>query len=189
MSREIKKRDLKQFLKQGKRRKAIAKHYKLSVRTISNYIKKFDLIGTARQGRPSKPKQPHKIQVKRKGRVWIGVETYITNLNQEYQFINIQAPPYNFVNQRTLVCSNQTRNPRGFYSNVGIYFIVYVSSVYFLFATKIRYKLVPFKEIYDWITANVQGILEESYPHYYIVRIVAYTFSRPKKKPEAIRYG
>ena len=189
MSRRITKSKLKRFLKQGKRRKAIAKYYQVSVRTIANYIKKYGLVGTARQGRPPKPKKPYKIHIKRKGKVWIPVETYIAKLNEEYQFVNIQSPPYNYVNQRTLVCSNQTRNPRGRYSTVGIHFIVYVSSVYFLFATKIRYKLVAFKEIYDWITANVQSILEETYPHYYIVAIVGYTFSRPKKKPEVIRYG
>ena len=189
MSRKVTKRELKDFLKQGKRRKAIAKYYKVSVRTIANRIKKYGIVGTARQGRPPKPKEPHKIHIKRKGRVWIPVETYIAQLNDEYHFVNIQYPPYGYVNQRTFVCSNQTRNPRGEYSNVGIYFIVYVSSVYFLYATKIRYKLVFFKEIYDWITANVQAILEQSFPHYYIVKIVGYTFSRPKKKPKVIRYG
>lgn len=189
MSRKITKRELQSFLKQGKRRKAIAKYYHVSVRTIANYIKKYGLVGTARQGRPPKPKKPYKIHIKRRRRVWISVETYIAQLNQEYQFVNIQSPPFNYVNQKTFVCSNQKRNPRGRYSTVGIYFIVYVSSVYFLFATKIRYKLVTFKEIYDWITANVHAILEESYPHYYIAQIVGFTFSRPKKKPEAIRYG
>ena len=189
MSRNVTKRELKSFLKQRKRRKAIAKHYKVSVRTIANYINKYGLVGSARQGRPPKPKKPHKIYIKRKGKVWIPVEAYIAKLNEEYQFVNIQYPPYRYVNQRTFVCSNQTRNPRGRYTTVGIYFIVYVSSVYFLFATKIRYKLVFFKEIYDWITANVQAILEESFPHYYIVKIVGYTFSRPKKKPKVIRYG
>ena len=189
MSRKVTKRELKSFLKQRKRRKAIAKHYKVTVRTIANYIKKYGLVGTARQGRPPKPKEPHKIYIKRKGRVWIPVETYIAQLNDEYHFVNIQYPPYSYVNQRTFVCSNQTRNPRGQYSTVGIYFIVYVSSVYFLYATTIRYKLVDFKEIYEWITANVQSILEESFPHYYIVAIAGYTFSRPKKKPKVIRYG
>jgi len=99
MSRKVTKRELKSFLKQGKRRKAIAKHYKVSVRTIANYIEKYGLVGTARQGRPPKPKKPHKIQVKRKGRTWIPVETYIAQLNEEYQFVNIQYPPYLYVNQ------------------------------------------------------------------------------------------
>jgi len=191
MSKRITKRELKSFLKQGKRRKAIAKYYKVSVRTIANYIKKYDLIGTARQGRPPKPKKPHKIKIKRKGKVWIPVETYFAQLNEEYQFVNIQYPPYRYVNQRTVVCSNQKRNPRGKYTTVGIYFIVYISNVYFLYTTSIRYSSKPihFKEIYDWINVNVQAILEESFPQYYIVRVVGYTFFRPKKKPEAIRYG
>jgi hypothetical protein len=183
MSRQITKSKLKQFLKQGKRRKAIAKYYKVSVRTIANYIKRYGLVGVARQGRPPKPKKPYKIKIIRRRRVWIPVETYITQLNEEYQFVNIQYPPYQYVNQK--------RNPRGKYTTVGIYFIVYISNVYFLYTTSIRYsrKSVPFKEICDWINANVQAILEESFPHYYIVRVVAYTFFRPKKKPEAIRYG
>ena len=189
MSRKVTKRELKSFLKQGKRRKAIAKYYKVSVRTVANYINRYGLVGTAKQGRPPRPKKPHKIYIKRKGKVWIPVKTYIAKLNEEYHFVNIQYPPYRYVNQRTFVCSNQTRNPRGKYSTVGIYFIVYVSSVYFIYATQIRYKLVTFKEIYDWISANVRDILEESFPHYYIVRIVGYTFSRPKKKPKVIRYG
>jgi hypothetical protein len=191
MPPQITKSEVKDFLKKGKRRKAIARYYKVSVRTVSNYIKKYGLVGTSRQGRPPRPKEPYKIQIKRKGRTWIQVETYISKLNKEYQFVNIQYPPYRYINQRTLVCSSQTRNPRGKYTTVGIYFIVYVSSVYFLYTTSIRYttKPVSFKEIYNWINANVQAILEESFPNYYIVQVVAYTFSRPKKKPKVIRYG
>ena len=100
MSREIKKRDLKQFLRQGKRRKAIAKYYKVSVRTVSTYIKKFGLVGTARQGRPPTPKKPHNIKIKHGRRLWIAVENYIVKLNEEYHLVNIQSPPFRYVNQK-----------------------------------------------------------------------------------------
>ena len=95
------------------------------------------------------------------------------------------------LNPQTLVCSNQPKNPEGKFTTVGIYFIVYVSNVYFLYATSIRYKPAPveFDEIYGWITNNVDAILEQSFPQYYIVRVVAYTFFSTKKKPKVIVYG
>lgn len=191
MSKKITKRELKKFLKQGKRRKAIAKYYGVSVRTIARYIHRYGLGGTARKGRPTRPKKPEAIRVKRFRRVWASVPGYVRLLNEEYRLVNIQSPPFRFINQKTLVCSNQPRNPRGKFSTVGMYFIVYVSNVYFLYATRIRYSRTPvaFKEICEWTIANAESILEESYPHYYIVRIVAYTFSKRRKKPKAIKYG
>ncbi len=192
MSKRITKSKLESLIKQGKRRKAIAHYFKVTRRTIGRYIKRYGLKGIAKKGRPPKPRKPEAIKIKRFPRVWVNVQDYIQRLNEEYRFINIQSsPPYRFVNQKTLVCANSKRNPRGHYTTAGIYFIVYISNVYFLYVTRIRYTQNPvsFKEIYEWITANAESILEESYPYLTLVRIVAYTFSRPKKKPKAIRYG
>lgn len=191
MPKQFNEQELQDFLNQGKRRKALAHHYKVSLRTIARYIKKYNFIGVAKRGRPFLPKNPEKMSLKRFSRIWALIPEYIRLLNQEYQFVNIQAPPYHFVNQRTLVCSNQPRNPRGLFTTASIYFIVYISNVYFLFTTSIRYSAnyISFKEIYEWITSSAESILEEAFRQYYIVKIVAYTFSRPKKKPRAIIYG
>ena len=191
MSKQINKQILKRFLKEGKRRKAIAKHYHVSVRTIARQINRFDLVGIAKKGRRPRPKKPEKIQIIKRGKTWIQIKDYIKRLNKKYQFVNIQYPPYSYINQKTAVCSNTQKNPTGKYTTAGIYFVVYISSVYFLYATSIRYtqKPVTFKEIFEWIDTQAESILEESYPHYYIVRIVAYTFSGNKRKPREIRYG
>jgi hypothetical protein len=97
-----------------------------------------------------------------------------------------------YVNQKTLVCSPQRRSPSGLFTTVGIYTIVYVSNVYFLFSLSIRYSQQPkaFKEIFSWASANAPVILEESYQSSYsVVRIVAFTFTHPKRKPRAVHYA
>jgi len=188
----IPKRDLRSFLKKGKTRKAIAKHYGISESKLDRYIRKYKLVRLVRKGRRPTPRKPEKIRPKRIVKTWILVKSYIRSLDAEYHFVNINYPSARYVNQKTLVCSDHRRNPVGQFTTVGIYSIVYVSNVYFLFATSVRYSQQPrpFKEIYKWVSAAAPAILEESYySAYYVVRIIAYTFSRPKRKPRAVHYA
>jgi len=187
----IPKTDLRSFLKQGKTRKAIANHYRISESKLDRYIRKYKLVRLVRKGRRPTPRKPEKIRPKHIVKTWIPVKSYIRSLDVEYRFVNINCPPRRYINQKTLVCSNRRRNPTGKFTTAGIYFIVYVSNVYFLFTTGIRYSQKPksFKEIYDWISESGPTILEEQWgPAYYVVRIVAYTFHRTRTKPKAIRY-
>jgi hypothetical protein len=145
-----------------------------------------------KKGRRPLPKKPSKIKPKRIVKTWIPVKNYIRSLDAEYHFVNINCPPARYINQKTLVCSNQKRNPKERFTTVGICSIVYVSNVYFLFATSVRYsqRPKPFKEIYKWVSAAAPAILEESYhSSYYVVRIIAYTFIRQKRKPRAVHYA
>ena len=123
---------------------------------------------------------------------WVSVKKYVQYLDNQYHFLNVNDPPLRYINLKTLVCSNTRRNPVGQFTTAGIYSIVYISNVYFLFATSIRYsqQAKPFKEIYNWVNAAAPAILEERYQRsYYVVKIVAYTFYSPKRKPKAIRYA
>ena len=190
--RPIPKRALWNFLKQGKTRKAIAKHYRISESKLDRYIRKYRLSHLVRKGRRPTPKRPDKIKPKRIAKAWILVKRYIRSLDAEYRFVNINYPPARYVNQKTLVCSNHKRNPKGQFTTAAIYAIIYLSNVYFLFSLSIRYSQQPrpFKEIYGWVSTAAPAILEESYhSSYYVVRIVAYTFSRPKRKPRAVHYA
>jgi len=190
--RPISERDLRSFLKQARTRKAISKHYRISESKLDRYIRKYRLGHLVRKGRRPTPKRPDKIEPKVIVKTWIPVKNYIRSLDAEYHFVNINYPPMRYINQRTLICSNQKRNPTGLFTTAGIYTIVYVSNVYFLFSLSIRYSQQPrpFKEIYEWVSAAAPAILEESYHSaYYVVRIIAYTFSRPKRKPRAVHYA
>jgi hypothetical protein len=189
--KRIPKKSLRSLLKQGKTRKAIAKRYRISEWKLDGYIGKYRLSHLVRKGRRAKSKKPDTIRPKRVVETWTQARSYVNDLNEQYNFVNINYPPEKYVNQRTLVCSNKKRNPTGSFTTVGIYSIVYVSNVYFLFAISIRYSQQPkpFKEIYNWVSSAAPAILEESYhSSYFVVRIVAYTFSRPARKPRAVHY-
>ena len=192
MHKQITKRELKKLLRQDKTRKSLAYYYGVSTRTVDRRVKEFNLLGIAKQGKRPLPRKPEEIRFKRFSKVWSPTKDYINRLNGQYHFVNIERPPYRYVNQNTLISSNQPMNPRGFFTTAGIYFIAYVSNVYFLYAKSIRYSQnpKPLKEIYNWIKENALTILEESLPpNYVVVRSVAYTFSIANHKPKAIRYG
>ena len=104
----IPKRDLRSFLKQGKPRKAIAKHYGISESKLDRYIRKYKLVRLVRKGRRPTPRKPEKIRPKRIVKTWIPVKSYIRSLDAEYHFVNINYPSARYVNQKTLVCSDQT---------------------------------------------------------------------------------
>ena len=123
---------------------------------------------------------------------WSPTRDYIRMLDEQYHFLKIQRPPSRFIDQKTLVSSDQPRNPKGFFTTVRIYYIAHVSNAYSLLARSIRYSQEPkpFREICDWIRGNALTILEESVPpNYVVIRPVAYTFSTTSKKPKAIRYN
>jgi hypothetical protein len=188
----ISKQELARFLKQGKKREAIAKRYRISRSTIDRMVRKYRLGHLVRKGRAPLSRKPQEIKPRRLAGTWVSVKNYLRHLDNEYHFVNVNCPPLRYVNQITLVSSNTRRNPVGPFTTVGIYSIVYVSNVYFLFATSIRYSQQPkpFKEIYNWVKAAAPAILEESYrSSYFVVRIVAYTFHSPKRRPRAIRYA
>jgi predicted DNA-binding transcriptional regulator AlpA len=189
---KIPKAELRRLLKQSKKREAIAKRYGVSRSTVDRLIRKHRLSHLVRKGRTPLSKRPQKIKLKPLAGTWVSVKNYVRHLDNEYHFVNVNGPPLKYVNQKTLVCSNTRRNPAGPFTTVGIYSIVYVSNVYFLFTTSIRYSQQPkpFKEIHNWVNAAAPAILEESYhSSYFVVRIVAYTFHSPKRKPKAIRYA
>ena len=188
----ISKLELRRLLKHGKKRKAIAKHYRVSESTVDRWIKKHRLRHLVRKGRAPPSRKPQEIRPKRLAKTWVPIRSYLRNLDDEYHFVNINGPPFRYVNQKTLVCSNKRRNPAGLFTTAGIYSVVYVSNVYFLFTTSIRYSQQPkpFNEIYKWVSSAAPAILEESYhSSYFVVRIVAYTFHSPKRKPKAVRYA
>ena len=179
-------------MRRGKKREAIAKRYRVSRSTVDRLIRKHRLSHLVRKGRAPLSRKPQEIKPKRLAGTWVSVKNYVRHLDNEYNFVNVNGPPLRYVNQKTLVCSNTRRNPAGPFTTVGIYSIVYVSNVYFLFVTSIRYSLQPkpFREIYNWVKTAAPAILEESYhSSYFVVRIVAYTFYSPKRKPKAIRYA
>lgn len=188
---KIPKQELRRLLKQGKKREAIAKRYRVSKSRLDRLIRRYRLNRFVKKGRRPLPRKPHEVKPKRLAGTWVPVKNYIEHLDREYGFVNATRPPARFVNQRTLVCSNWKRNPTGRFTTVGIYSVVYVSNVYFLFSTSIRYSRDPrpFKEVYSWISAKAPSILEEQYHGaYYVVRIVALTFHRTKGKPKEVRY-
>lgn len=188
----ISKQELGRLLRQGKKRHAIASRYRVSTSTVDRWTKQHRLRHLVRKGRAPLARKPEDIRPKRLAGTWVPVKNYVRYLDKEYNFVNINAPPFRHINQTTLICSNLRRNPSGSFTTVGIYSIIYVSNVYFLFATRIRYSQQPkpFKEIYNWVSSAAPAVLEESYhSSYFVVRIVAYTFSSPKRKPKAIRYA
>jgi hypothetical protein len=188
----ISKLELRRLLKQGKKREAVARRYRVSESTVDRLIRKHRLTHLVRKGRAPLSRKPQEIKPRRLVGTWVPVKNYINHLDGDYNFVNINAPPFRHINQTTLICSNRRRNPSGRFTTVGIYSIIYVSNVYFLFATSIRYSQQPkpFEEIYNWVNAAAPAILEESYhSSYFVVRIVAYTFYSPKRKPKAIRYA
>jgi hypothetical protein len=190
--KRIRKADLRRFLKQGKKRRAIAQHYRTSESSVDRWIRKYRLSHFVRKGRAPLSRKPQEIKPKPLAGTWVSVKNYVRSLDNEYHFVNVNGPPLRHVNQKTLVCSNTRRNPAGQFTTVGIYSIVYVSNVYFLFATRIRYSQQPkpFQEIHEWVTAAAPAILEEQYHSaYYVVRIVAYTFHRTRRKPKGVRYA
>ena len=186
--RRITKRELKRFVKQNKTTKALAKYFKVSPSTIKRKIKQFGLTGVRKRGRKPFVKRP---RFPKPVREWIETRKYIDELNKVYRVVNIQYPPFKYINPKTLVCSGRKGIPKGKFTSVGAYFIVEQSDVYFVNYSRIRYsdKPVDFDEIYAWAKDNMLDILSEQYRRasFVIERIIAFTFLLPERKPKKIR--
>lgn len=184
----VSKKELAKYVKQNKSTKAIAFRFKVSERTVYRRIKEYELKGIRPTGRKPLVKRLKLIKLKEE---WIDTKRYIDRLNEEYHFINIQYPPFRYINPKILVCSNEKANPRGKFTTVGIYYIAIESAVYFLFVMSVQYntKAVPFSRIYGWATQNAFDIILENTRGLGITveKVVALTFTNPQKKPRQMR--
>ena len=182
----IPKGELRKFVKQQKTTRAIARHFKISPRTITRRIREYGLKGIRRRGRKPLIKKP--IKFPKPVREWQTVEGYINSLNRIYRFVNIEYPPYQFINPKTLVCSKEKANPKGKFTTIGIYYIALESAVYFLFPISIRYreKPVSFKKIYSWAKENAYDMVVELTrgKDIFVEKVVALTFETPQGKPK-----
>ena len=178
--------ELKRLIKQNKSTKAIAQHFRVSPRTITRRIAKFNLKGIRPRGRKPKPKAPKKPKIKSQ---WISMRRYWNQLNKIYRIVNIKVPPKKWINPQTLVASNLKENPEGEFTTVGIYYLVEQSGVYLIYALRIRYAPVPipFEEIYSWIYTNAYDIVLEHSPRTaFVVDVLALTFEKTINKPDKI---
>lgn len=184
---KVSKKELAKYVKQNKSTKAIAFRFKVSERTVYRRIREYDLKGVRPVGRKPLVEKPKFVKPKEE---WIDAERYVDRLNREYRFVNIQYPPFRYINPETLVCSNEKANPKGKFTTVGIYYIALVSNVYFLFPISVRYnsKAIPFKQIYEWAKENAFDVVLENTRGLSITveRVVALTFTNPQKKPRQI---
>lgn len=182
----ISKARLTKLVNQNKSTKSIADHFKVSERTVYRRIKDYGLKGLRPKGRKpllTKPKPKRKEK-------WISVERYFEGLNKEYHFVNTVYPHAKFINPKTLVCSNEKGNPEGKFTTIGIYYITLQSGVYFVYRTRIKYtdKPVYFEEIYRWAKRNAFDMISDSWidTAVGVVKVVAFTFLNPEKKPERV---
>jgi phage/plasmid-associated DNA primase len=184
----ITKRELRKLIKHNKSNKALARYFKVSTSTIKRRIREHGLTGLRRPGRKPLVKKPKVPKLKEK---WISTRQYIDELDKEYHFINIQYPPFKYINPKTLVCSDRKGNPRGKFTTVGAYFIAEQSDVYFINYSRIRYSETPadFEEIYAWAKENFFDALsvQTQRASFAVERIIAFTFLLPEHKPKVIK--
>ena len=182
----IPKTELKILLTQNKSTNAIAQHFRVSQRTITRRIAKYNFKGIRPKGRKPQPKAPKKPRIRSK---WISMRRYWNRLNKEFRIVNIKVPPKKWINPQTLVASDQKDNPTGEFTTVGIYYLVQQSGVYLIYALRIRYAPVPipFEEIYNWIFTNAYDIVLEHAPRTaFVVDVIALTFEKTIDKPDKI---
>ena len=182
----IPKTELKSLLTQNKSTNAIAQHFRVSQRTITRRIAKYNLKGIRPKGRKPQPKDPKKPKIKSQ---WISIRRYWNRLNKEFRIANIKVPPKKWINPQTLVASDQKENPKDEFTTVGIYYLVEQSGVYLIYALRIRYAPVPipFEDIYNWIYPNAYDIVLEHSPRTaFVVDVLALTFEKTIDKPDKI---
>jgi hypothetical protein len=188
-----KRKELERYLKQGKKLEAIAHHFKVSKSTVSRLVKSFGLRKLVSKGRPPLPPKPEETKPPRFKRAWLPTRDYLDRFNQQYRFANIAYPPYRWVNPNTLVNSPTPRNPRGKFTTVGVHFIAHASGVNFLFTTGIRFTEEPrsFKDALAFAQEHAESILEDQYAKsgWFVVKVVAYSFTTGETKPEVIDLG
>lgn len=189
----ISKSQLARLVKENQSTKTIARHFRVSQRTIYRRIREWGLKDIRSRGpkrRKRRAKKPRPI-LRKEG--WVRVREYFEELDRHYRFVNIQYPVFRYINPRTLVCSNQKHDPPGRFSTVGIYSIALQSDVYFVNYTRIRYSEdpVPFEEIHAWIEQNGPDIVDQLFRNSSLTveRVVAYTFlDTTRDKPDEISY-
>lgn len=181
----ISRKELSKFIKQNKTTKEIASHYEVSERTIYRRISEYGLKGIRPRGRKS-------IRIKEivKQDKWITVQNYIDKLNRKYHFVNVNYPRTRFINEKTLVCSDEKSNPTGNFTSVGIYYVVRNSNVYFVYRTSIRCPNAPapFDEVYQWAKRNAYDIVSNLWidQSVEVEEVIALTFINPAFKPEKV---
>lgn len=171
----ISKKDLAKLVKRNVSTKDIARHFKVSKRTITRRIRKYGLKGIRPKGR--KP-----IIVVG----WISTKEYIEKLDKKYHFAEgSKSIPYPYINTKTLVCSNRKENPKGKFNIVQTYFIVSYDKIYVIFDHSFMYreKAVPFKEIYSWSKRHGLDNLKRIFfrAKFSIEKIIGYGFSEAKR--------
>lgn len=149
----IPKNEVSKLVKENKSTKIIAKKSNVSERTIYRRINKYGLKGLRPRGR--KPSIIKEIILR--GR-WVSVQSYMNKLNIKYNFRNINYPRARFINNKTLVCSNNRSNPIGLFTTVGIYYIVKNSDEHFVYRTSVRFSgiPVPFEGFLEWLKKSVR---------------------------------
>ena len=182
----ISKRELQKFVRQNKPTRFIAGYFNVSERTIFRRIKEYGLKGIRRKGRKRLVRKPKPFVRKRE---WIPTKEHIDKLNKTYHFHNINYSRSRYINPQTLVCSNQKRNPRGNFTTVGIYWIAFMSDIYFIYRIGLRYSEQPvsFKEIYNWTFENSYDmtvtLMENT--DIYVEDMIGFTFyDASRGKPE-----
>ena len=171
----ISKRVLTRLVKRNVSTKEIARHFKVSKRTITRRIKEYRLKGIRPRGR--KPI----ILIG-----WVSTKDYIENLDRKYHFAEgSKSIPYPYINTRTLICSNRKENPKGKFNIVQTYFIVSYDKIYVIFDHSFMYreKAVPFKEIYSWAKRHALDNLKRIFRRakFSIEKIIGYGFSEAKR--------
>ena len=171
----IPKRELSRLVKRNVSTKEIARHFKVSKRTITRRIKEYRLKGIRPRGR--KPI----ILIG-----WVSTKEYIENLDRKYHFAKgSKGIPYPYINTRTLVCSNRKANPEGKFIIVETYFIVSYDKTYLIFDHSFTYreKAVPFKEIYSWAKRHSLDNLKRIFRRakFSIEKIIGYGFKKPTR--------
>jgi len=182
---KIPKRLLAKFVKQNKATKWIAHYFKVSERTVYRRIKEYGLKGIRKRGRK---RLAVEIPIVEKPRIWIPTKEYIDELNKIYHFQNINYPPTKYINAQTRVCSNTRYNPKGKFTNCTVYYIAYVSKLFFLYNVQYKYSEqgVSFDEIYNYYRENAFDMLTLSLEgtDIEVIDIIAFHFFFKPKEPK-----
>ena len=171
----ISKRVLTRLVRRNVSTREIARHFKVSKRTITRRIKEYRLKGIRPRGR--KPI----ILIG-----WVSTKEYIEKLDRTYHFAEgSKSIPYPYINTRTLVCSNRKENPKGKFNIVQTFFIVSYDKIYVIFDHSFMYreKAVPFKEIYSWAKRHSLDNLKRIFRRakFSIEKIIGYGFLEAKR--------
>ena len=173
----VSKRVLKRLVKRNVSTRKIARHFKVSKRTITRRIKEYGLKGIRPKGRKPLPL----IVIG-----WIETSQYLERLDRKYHFAEgSKSIPYPYINTRTLVCSNRKANPKGKFNMVQVYFIVQYDKKYLIFDHSFIYrpKPVSFKEILSWAKRHSLDNLRRLFARakFSVEKVIGYGFIEAKR--------